>query len=554
MRRARAALLAILFLVASLLPARPAAAGIQELSASLNALVRSFAGGAGLWIGDPTSSQPLYAANADERVVAVSLYKLALLLEVERRVEAGTLSYADTITIEEEDVTEDGSYELPGTVMTIEEALEAMITLSDNGAGLAFWHTLGTEQVNATLLAQGVAGLHIALDATDENSTSAGAIGAFFTRLARRELISVAASERMLARLARQTINDRLPAQLPLGTVVAHKTGNLVAIVHDAGIITTPFGPRVVVVLTWDAFDDVAAEFIADVGSLVYAAVLEAPATARFVTPDLTAGDTGATVATVVKVANAGAKAWAASGPDSFGLVWEVQDAAKQIVRRSLAPIPLGVVSPGGTRDLPLRIPVPDAVGEYTVVVGLADASGRPLAALGAGIDTFPLRAHVPFLATAVVQLPLVLHQGEVSLVVVHYAALPAAGIAPHDVALTVRVSDPVTDTQVWEATLPLGTIRPGQTGTFFAPFVAPDVAGTYRIDHELSELGRPVGATGSAVATIGAPRSYGGDDQRLATRPSTRTVRATAPPGLRLPRIDLPFLRGRSPSPSPTR
>ncbi len=137
---------------------------------------------------------------------------------------------------------------------------------------------------------------------------------------------------------------------------------------------------------------------------------------------------------------------------------------------------------------------------------------------------------------------------------VVHYASLAVAGIAPRELALTYRISDPLTGTQVWEGTMPLGTFRPGQSGTFFAQLVAPVVAGTYRIDHELSELGRPVGATGLAVTTIGAPRSFAGDDQRQATRPSTRTVRPTAPPGLRLPRIDLPFLRGRSPSPSPTR
>lgn len=56
MRRPSTVLVAALFLVASLLPSRPAAAGTRELIASLDALVSSFAGGAGLWIGDPSSS------------------------------------------------------------------------------------------------------------------------------------------------------------------------------------------------------------------------------------------------------------------------------------------------------------------------------------------------------------------------------------------------------------------------------------------------------------------------------------------------------------------
>src|SRR5207248_5148937 len=93
------------------------------------------------------------------------------------------------------------------------------------------------------------------------------AIGTFFTLLAKRQLISPAASDRMLARLERQQINDRLPAQLPGGVVVAHKTGNLSGVTHDAGVIYTKTGPRVVVAMTWDALDEDAANFISSIGS-----------------------------------------------------------------------------------------------------------------------------------------------------------------------------------------------------------------------------------------------------------------------------------------------
>ena len=86
----------------------------------------------------------------------------------------------------------------------------------------------------------------------------------------------------MLARLERQQINDRLPAQLPSDVVIAHKTGNLTGLAHDAGIIFTKTGPRVVVAMTWNALDEDAADFISSIGSLVYSANLQPAANARY--------------------------------------------------------------------------------------------------------------------------------------------------------------------------------------------------------------------------------------------------------------------------------
>ena len=43
---------------------------------------------------------------------------------------------------------------------------------------------------------------------------------------------------------------------------------------HDAGIIYRE-RPRVVVAMTWDAFDEDAASFISSIGSLVYSANLD---------------------------------------------------------------------------------------------------------------------------------------------------------------------------------------------------------------------------------------------------------------------------------------
>jgi beta-lactamase class A len=56
--------------------------------------------------------------------------------------------------------------------------------------------------------------------------------------------------------------------------VVAHKTGNLEGFIHDAGIIFTPTGQRIVVVMTWDAYEGANA-FIAEIAKVVYGASLK---------------------------------------------------------------------------------------------------------------------------------------------------------------------------------------------------------------------------------------------------------------------------------------
>jgi beta-lactamase class A len=72
--------------------------------------------------------------------------------------------------------------------------------------------------------------------------------------------------------LLRQEFNDEIPAGLPSGTLVAHKTGSITATLHDAAIVY-PRGraPYVLVVLTRNIPDEkVAKRLIADISRLVW--------------------------------------------------------------------------------------------------------------------------------------------------------------------------------------------------------------------------------------------------------------------------------------------
>src|SRR2546426_3015105 len=546
-------------LVGVVLAPGPAGASTAELVQQIDGLVRTFPGGSGIWIGDPLSPSPLYTRNADTEVIAASLYKLGILAEAERRVDAGELHYNDTVVIQDEDITEDGSFEDAGTELTLDEALEAMITISDNGTALALWHILGGANIDQTLAKAGMPDFHIALDDSEDHTATPRALGTFLTLLARHQLVSPAASDRMLARLGRQKINNRLPAQLPENVRVAHKTGNLTGLVHDAGIIYTKSGPRVVVAMTWDVPDEEAASFISSIGAIVYSAILEPPANARFQPPrGAVVAEIGGAARVNIPVTNTGTRPWTASGPGSVGLIWDVRTSGNQLTMSSPRPQTLPALQPNQSQTVQISLNAPLEPADYRVTIGLTDSAGNALAAAGAGTTTFTLRVHAPYLVAAQVQMPIALHNEEASLLVTQWSALSAAGTTPHKVALAWRAIDPRTNRSVTSGVTALGTFQPGASGTFFVPFIAPDLLGTYRLSYEVREADVAVSETAATTVTIYGARTYGGDDERpvpegLAPPPAPTATPRFQFPQIRLPKPSLPGSapRGKSPAPS---
>lgn len=529
MRRLAVAL-AALVLVGTI--AAPAAASTADLIVQVDGLVKSFPGDSGVYIADPLVPQPLYAHEPDVSFIAASLYKLGILAHVETLVDMRTLAYTDTIEIQPEDITDDGSYEIGGTVLTIDEALEAMITLSDNGTALALWHQLGPDNINATLQKLGLGDFHIASDDNDDHTATARVIGRYFTLLAQRKLVSAAASDRMLARLARQTINDRLPAELPAGTRLAHKTGNLGFATHDAGIIYTKMGARIVVGLTANTNEEEAVQFLSGLGALVYSAVLEPPATARYRLPIAAlAYDAGAPQTQAIQITNSGTRSWGAAGPTSVKLLWEIKDTTGKRITASPAPIPLPALAPAASTSLTLAFAAPTRVGEYTLTVGLADANGDPLAAAGAATGSFDFHVHPQYLVSSIARLPQLLHRSEASMLIVQYSNLPSAGGAPHTYSLFWQAIDPTTSKAVASGTSPLGAAAGPGGGTFYSLFNAPAVRGTYKIAMELREGGATVGETQSVTVEIAGPRSYP-DDRGGAAQPAPRGSPIPRPSG----------------------
>jgi beta-lactamase class A len=124
-----------------------------------------------------------------------------------------------------------------------------MITVSSNFAANLLIEKLGVENIRGTVTTLGADGMQVlrgvedqkAFDKGKNNTTTARGLMILFEKIATGKAVDPSADAEMIAILKRQQFNNAIPAGLPDGTPVAHKTGTITKIHHDAGVV---FGPR----------------------------------------------------------------------------------------------------------------------------------------------------------------------------------------------------------------------------------------------------------------------------------------------------------------------
>jgi beta-lactamase class A len=131
-----------------------------------------------------------------------------------------------------------------------------MITVSSNFAANLLIERLGVENIRKTVTRLGANGMNVLRGVEDQkafdkglsNSTTARGLAVLMQKIASGQAVSSKADAEMVAILKRQKFNDAIPAGLPPGTPVAHKTGTITKIHHDAAIVYGPH-PYVIVIL-----------------------------------------------------------------------------------------------------------------------------------------------------------------------------------------------------------------------------------------------------------------------------------------------------------------
>ena len=182
---------------------------------------------------------------------SASLYKLPVLYTVF----ASGVSLTEDLPITDEALSYDaGTMELgPGETLTVAEALERMVTLSDNTSAIMLGTRVGANRVNASIASFGLDTTHYSLE---RMTTSAEDMLHLLELMADGKAVSPAASADMVHLMLRQRVNDRLPRLLPDDVQVAHKTGNLPGIVNDVGILYGPSTTIAIAALVSDTSDE----------------------------------------------------------------------------------------------------------------------------------------------------------------------------------------------------------------------------------------------------------------------------------------------------------
>lgn len=231
---------------------------------------------------------------------AASTMKVPVMLELFAQARAGRLRLEDPLPVNNAfasivdgspyrlDPAEDSDpeiYKSVGGTMSLRDLCEAMITTSSNLATNLLIQKLGVESIRRQVHRQGADGMKVlrgvedgkAFQAGLVNTTTARALMVLLERIARGQAVSREASRDMVEILKRQKHNAAIPAGLPPGTPVAHKTGTITKIHHDAAIV---YGPRpyvLVVLVRGVAEEKESAALIASVTRVVDAAIGSSP-------------------------------------------------------------------------------------------------------------------------------------------------------------------------------------------------------------------------------------------------------------------------------------
>jgi beta-lactamase class A len=239
--------------------------------------------------------------HPDAEFHAASMMKVPVMLRLHRMADWRQLDLDSAIEVKNEFTSiYDGSsyslsagedsdstvYSLIGSDVTIRDLMDRMISRSSNLATNILIEIADPDSITPMLASLRADGMKVLRGVEDmpayenglNNTTTARGLLELFSAIARGQTATPRATSEMIEALLRQEFNDGIPAGLPEGTPVAHKTGWITAVDHDGGIVM-PAGRTtyVLVILTSGVEDEtVTRTAAADVSRIIWEARLAA--------------------------------------------------------------------------------------------------------------------------------------------------------------------------------------------------------------------------------------------------------------------------------------
>jgi beta-lactamase class A len=162
--------------------------------------------------------------HADESFPSASVMKLPILVELERQIAAGNLSWTESLRAE----------------------ASAMVAVSDNTAANQIADAIRPQSVNDTLARLGLSGTHFLNLFTDgrstsnagQNQTTPANMARLLELIATDQIVNPQVSADIRGLLARNVDRSKLVRLLPPDARVEHKSGWYEGVANDVGIVT----------------------------------------------------------------------------------------------------------------------------------------------------------------------------------------------------------------------------------------------------------------------------------------------------------------------------
>ncbi|SJZ36535.1 beta-lactamase class A [Sediminibacterium ginsengisoli] len=226
---------------------------------------------------------------------AASTMKTPVMIELYKQAAAGTFSLQDSALVRNEfkSIVDGSLYRLDSAVdsqrelyrregerLSLNELIYQMIIRSGNLATNILIEILDGKKITATMRELGAPDIQVLRGVEDQkafdqglnNTTTAYDQMKIYEALANGKAVNKDASDAMIRILLDQQHNTVIPALLPKDVKVAHKTGSITSVHHDAGIVFLPDGRKYVLALLSAKFtsDKEATGAMARVSQLVY--------------------------------------------------------------------------------------------------------------------------------------------------------------------------------------------------------------------------------------------------------------------------------------------
>jgi len=195
------------------------------------------------------ADEPMHAASTMKLAVLVAAFRLGVDLRKPIRIENRFRSIADGSEFSVDPKDDDDPWPYAHPEATLGVLLERMIVRSSNLATNLVMQTLKAAEVQRVCDELGAKGMRILRGVEDLKAHEKG-LDNLATAHGLAALLE-AAPPQAVDVLARQEFNEGIPAGLPKGIRVAHKTGDIERIYHDAALVFPPGRkPYALVVMT----------------------------------------------------------------------------------------------------------------------------------------------------------------------------------------------------------------------------------------------------------------------------------------------------------------